>query len=119
MEFAFFKVFLLLAFAQHAVAGHGNSLVASSEDADIRIIADIVKTYTTKIDENRRVVSLKFTATSTGQLHKQFDLMEAVLAATSELNVSYTFLDLDFCPHQLSDFRSLNVMFVDSAQIFW
>lgn len=119
MAFPLHRVLLILLFAQHTFALHKSLLVESHEVDDIRIIADFVKNYITKVDPNRRIVSVKFTANSTGQAHKQFDLMHALLASAAELNVTYTFLDLQICPHELSYLRSLNVMFVDGPQIFW
>lgn len=119
MAFPLHRVLLILLFVQHSFALHKSLLVESNEVDDIRIIADFVKNYITKIDSNRRIVSLKFTANSTGQAHKQFDLMHALLANSAELNVTYTFLDLKICPNELSNLRSLNVLFVDGPHIFW
>lgn len=120
MAFSYHKVLLILFLAQQTVLGQKDLLVESKSSDDVRIIADIVKNYISKFQrENRRHVSLKFTANTTGQMHKQFDLMQEVADTSTELNVTFTFLDLKTCPNQLSDLRSLNIMFVDGAQIFW
>lgn len=120
MKLLLFRTVLFLAFVQHSIAWRKELFIASRRSDDIRIIADIVKNYVIKsLGNNHITVSFKFTATTVDQMHKQFDLMQEVLTISKDLNVTYTFLDLDICPYQIRDFRSLNVLLVDSGHTFW
>lgn len=111
-------IFVILCF-QHSMALLQHLKVEPHNHDDVHILADFLKFYITKFRHgNRRLVSLKHSADTSEQAHKQADIIRTLLEYTKDLPFSYSIINMKKKSNQLGAYLSLNIVMVDSGFIF-
>lgn len=114
-----FGLLLIVLCVQHITAGHEHFHIKPGKSDDIHVLADFLKNYISTVHGyNRQLISIKYFASNVEQAQKQSDIIRTTIGYSKDLNVTYTFFDLNGILNNLNNFRGLSVMLVDDPEIF-